>query len=223
MNLRESRYNRLYDLLNAKDIYIVPNQEFRNISVFGKKVLQLNNNICPYSISKDLTTEFSGGVLAKSIDNFGTESIEVLRDEYGNICNIADVYNFETKEPLVLNGKQVKALIQTSKDTMDGSPVENNLQVTFIIMRSGEPKMVDVTARIYLNYPILNSLRNRPETYFYGSNNSSNNTLVDNFTLEEVDGVIRIKNSDKAVEGSIYQYKNGEFTFNPVVDGGTFG
>lgn len=226
MNLRESRYNTLYELLNTKDIYIVPNQSFRNVTVNDSDYIILNNNLCPYNISKGINTLFSGGVLASIIPILGEASTTVVVDEVGNISNIADVYDFTTNKPLTSNGNQVRALIQTSESTEDGSLVnDSNLQATFVTINAGEVSTVKVTGRVFFYFPILNSLRNRPLSRFHdtSSNSVSGGSIsTDNLTIEEVAGVIRIKGSDTAPEGGIYQKKNNQFVFDPVVDGGQF-
>lgn len=205
---------------NAKDIYIVPNQSFRNKAVANTSVVILDATICPYNISMG---SYIGGVYSAGIPTIGSWNNTVVRDGLGNIANLADVFEYATKRPLMRNGRPVKALIQAQELTPDGSPINANLQASFVTLFDNAPVQINITDTIYISFPILYSLSNRPDLIFHGAVNSggSSDFSVDNLTLEEVGGVVRIKNSDTAQEGGIYQMRNGQFVFADM-DGGTF-
>lgn len=131
VNIHSSRYDTLFDYLNSKTCRRLPYQSNQRIKASGNYVI-LNKYVLSGPISIDLTTQTNFGALAARLKtDVGTPSTKVLRDGFGNVVNLLELKD-DSDKSIKVDDKTVYGLLQAGMSKVDGTEVDNDVQITFI-------------------------------------------------------------------------------------------
>lgn len=131
VNIASSRYDTLFDYLNSKICRRLPYQSNQRIKASGTHII-LNKYVLSGPISIDLTTQTNFGALAARLKtDVGTPSTKALRDGFGTVINLLELKD-DSDQAIIVDGKIVYGLLQAGMNKVDGTEVDNDVQITFI-------------------------------------------------------------------------------------------